>query len=90
MAYLFVNDKTGKKYTVLKFDKLPLAEAEKLYPSLTFAKPAEGESDIVTVVRLKGDFGEFDEPFSKERFIKMGYKLVKEEDLVKEDADAAA
>ena len=30
-------------------------------------------------VTLKGEFGEFTEPYSKERFKSLGYKLVREE-----------
>lgn len=30
-------------------------------------------------IRLKGQHREFDEDYSKERFVKLGYKLMKEE-----------
>ncbi len=63
MAYYFKNEKTGKKYLVLSFDK----EAG--------------------TVRLKGPFGEFSEPYDKDRFVKMGYKLVNEEATLEELGD---
>lgn len=52
----FKNEKTGKKYEVVKLDK---------------------EKSEVT---LKGEYAEFVEPYDKERFMKLGYTLVKEEE----------
>lgn len=51
----FKNEKTGKKYEVVKLDK---------------------EKSEVT---LRGEYAEFTEPYDKERFMKLGYVLVKEE-----------
>lgn len=51
----FKNEKTGKKYEVVKLDK---------------------EKSEVT---LRGEYAEFVEPYDKERFQKLGYVLVKEE-----------
>lgn len=51
----FKNEKTGKKYEVVKLDK---------------------EKSEVT---LRGEYAEFIEPYDKERFQKLGYVLVKEE-----------
>lgn len=52
----FKNEKTGKKYEVVKLDK---------------------ENSQVT---LRGEYAEFTEPYDKERFKKLGYVLVKEEE----------
>jgi len=52
MSYAFVNQKTGRKYEVVRFDK-----------------------DAGTVT-LRGEAGiEFTEPYSKERFVNLGYEL---------------
>lgn len=48
----FVNEKTGRKYKVVRFDK---------------------EAGKVTLVGERGI--EFTEPYSKERFENLGYKL---------------
>lgn len=47
----FENEKTGKRYQIIQFDK-----------------------DAGTV-RLKGEHGEFTEPYDKDKFLNMGYTL---------------
>ena len=46
-----------------------------------------GQDLAAGTITLKGDYGEFTEPYSKERFVELGYKLVKQA-APRDDADA--
>ncbi len=65
MKLYFKNEKTGKRYEILKLDKTKVVTND--------GKPAPGG-----VVVLKGELAEFEEPYDKERFERVGYVLEKE------------